>query len=41
MKFLIKNEKVLYTRQKENGEFEKDNIWANTYARLTRKKGGS
>jgi hypothetical protein len=41
MKFLIKNEKVLYTRQKENGEFEKDNIWTNAYARLTRKKGGS
>jgi hypothetical protein len=40
MKFLIKDEKVLYTRQKENGEFEKDNIWTHTYAKLTRQKGG-
>ena len=36
MKLLIKNEKVLYTRQKENGEFEKDNIWSQTYAKLER-----
>jgi hypothetical protein len=41
MKFLIKDEKVLYMRQKENGEFEKDNIWTQTDAKLTRQKGGS
>ncbi len=41
MKLLRKNEKVLYTRQKENGEFEKDNIWIGTDAKLTRQKGGS
>jgi hypothetical protein len=41
MKFLIKDEKVLYTKQKENGEFEKDNIWAQTNAKLIRQKGGS
>ena len=41
MKFLIKNGKILYTRQKENGQFEKDNLWTNTDARLTRRKGGS
>ena len=41
MKFLRKNEKVLYTRQKENGEFEKDNIWIDIGSRLTRQKGGS
>lgn len=41
MKFLRKNERVLYTRQKQNGQFEKDNIWIGTDAKLTREKGGS
>ena len=41
MKLLIKNGKILYTRQKENGQFEKDNFCTNTDARLTRKKGGN
>ena len=41
MKFLRKNEKVLYTRQKENGDFEKNNIWIDTDGKLTRQKGGS
>jgi hypothetical protein len=40
-KFLRQNEKVLYTRQKENGKFEKDNIWIGTDSKLTRNKGGS
>ena len=41
MKFLIKNQKVLYTKQKENGEFVKDNIWTGTDSRLTRQKNRS
>ena len=41
VRFLIKNEKVLYTKQKKNGEFEKDNIWTGTAAKLIRQKGGS
>jgi hypothetical protein len=41
MKFLIKNEKTLYTKQKGNGEFEKDSFWTGSGARLTKKKGGS
>jgi len=41
IKFLIKNDKVLYTRQKENGDFEKDNFWNDTDAKLKRQKGGS
>jgi hypothetical protein len=41
VRFLIKNEKVLYTKQKKNGEFEKDNIWSGTAAKLIRQKGGS
>ena len=41
MKFLIKNDKVLYTRQKENGDFEKDNFWSDTDAKLKRQTGGS
>lgn len=41
MKFLIKNNKYIYTRQKENGGFEKDNIWSETDAKLKRQKGGS
>lgn len=38
MKFLIKNDKNIYTRQKEKGEFEKDNIWIETDAKLKRQK---
>jgi hypothetical protein len=41
LKFLIKNKNVLYTRQKPDGEFEKDNIWIETDAKLKREKGGS
>jgi len=41
MKFLIKDEKILYTKQKENGEFEKENIWTHTDGKLTRQKNGS
>ena len=41
MKFLIKNQKFIYTRQKENGKFDKDNIWIETDAKLKRQKGGS
>jgi len=41
MKFLIKNDRYIYTRQKENGEFDKDNIWIETDAKLKRQKGGS
>lgn len=41
MKFLRKNEKVLYTKQKENGEFEKDNFLTGSYSRLTKEKTGS
>ncbi len=36
MKFLIKNERYIYTRQKENGNFDKDNIWMETDAKLKR-----
>jgi hypothetical protein len=39
-KLLIKNENILYTRQKLNGKFEKDNIWSETDAKLKRQKGG-
>jgi hypothetical protein len=39
VKFLVKNEKVLYTRQKANGEFEKDNIWTATENKI-KKAGG-
>jgi hypothetical protein len=38
LKYLIKNENVLYTRQQLNGRFEKDTIWSGTQDRLTRKK---
>lgn len=41
MKFLIRNGNVLYTKQKENGEFEKDNFWTNTDAKLKKQKTGS
>ena len=41
MKFLIKNNRVLYTRQKENGKFEKDTIWHPTDAKLIKQKGGN
>jgi hypothetical protein len=41
MKFLIKNENVLYTRQKPNGEFAKDNIWIGPDTKLKRQKGGN
>ena len=41
MKFLIKNDKYIYTRQKENGNFDKDDIWMETDAKLKRQKGGS
>lgn len=41
LKFLIKNEKYIYTRQKVNGEFDKDNIWIETDAKLKRQKDGS
>ncbi|MFI5129768.1 MAG: hypothetical protein ACHQFX_07250 [Chitinophagales bacterium] len=40
MKFLIKNDKYIYTRQKKNGEFDKDNIWIETDAKLKRQKDG-
>ncbi len=41
MKFLQKNETVLYTKQKENGKFEKDNIWIETHAKLTKTNGAN
>ena len=41
VKFLMKNEKILYTKQKKNGEFERDNIWTGTAAKLIRQKSGS
>ncbi len=41
MKFLIRNENVLYTKQKGNGEFEKDNTWTNTDTKLKKQKNGS
>lgn len=41
MKFLMKNENVLFTRQKANGEFAKDNIRIGADAKLKRDKGGS
>jgi hypothetical protein len=41
MKFLVKNENVLYTKQKENGEFEKDNFFTNTDTKLKKQKTGS
>ena len=41
MKFLIKSDKVLYTKQKNNGEFEKNNFWSHTDHKLKRQKSGS
>ena len=41
MKFLVKNEKFLYTRQKANGKFEKDNIWTGTENKLKKQKGAA
>jgi hypothetical protein len=38
MRLLIKNENVLYTRQNENGKFEKDNFWTKADAELKRQK---
>lgn len=38
MKFFIKNENVLYTKQKPNGKFDKDNMWTGTDAKLKREK---
>jgi hypothetical protein len=38
MKFLIKNDKYIYTRQKESGQFDKDNFWIETDAKLKRQK---
>jgi hypothetical protein len=35
-KFLIKDENVIYTKQKRNGEFKKDNIWSGAAEKLTR-----
>jgi hypothetical protein len=40
-KFLIKNENVLYTTQKANGEFVKNNLEIGTDTKLKREKGGS
>jgi hypothetical protein len=41
MKFLKKNKNVLYTKQKPNGEFEKDKILNVTTSKIKRQKGGS
>ena len=38
MKFLVKNDKYLYTRQKANGKFEKDNIWTATENKIKKQK---
>ena len=38
MKFLVKNENVLYTKQNPNGKFVKDNMWIETEAKLKRQK---
>jgi len=40
MKLLIKI-KYLYTKQKANNEFEKDNFWSNTDSKLKKQKTGS
>lgn len=39
MKFLVKNNKVLYTQQRPDGSFVKDNIWHATDARIQRVAG--
>ncbi len=41
MKMLLKKDKVLYTRQKDNGDFFKDNFWFPTNYKVKRMKGGS
>jgi hypothetical protein len=38
VRILIKNDHVLYTRQNQNGDFEEDNIWRNTDAKLIKQK---
>ena len=38
MKFLVKNDKYIYTRQKANGKFEKDNIWTATENKIKKQK---
>ena len=40
VKMLVKNENVIYTKQKANGAFEKDNIWYVNNAKLIRQKSG-
>jgi hypothetical protein len=40
MKFLIKNDNVLYTKQRANGTFEKENFWSLTSTKLKRKTTG-
>lgn len=39
MKFLVKNNKVLYTQQRPDGSFVKDNIWHGTDFRIQRVAG--
>jgi hypothetical protein len=41
IKFLIKNDKFIYTRQKENGDFDKNNIWMETDAKIKRQNGAA
>lgn len=38
VKLLVKNNHLIYTRQKENGQFEKDNIWSSANAKLKKQK---
>ncbi len=41
VKFLIKDDNVLYSEQKSNGTFKKDNMWSGEAPKLTRQKGSS
>lgn len=41
VKFLIKNSNTLYTHQKENGQFVKDNLWSEADSKLRKQKTGS
>jgi len=41
VKFLIRNDHMIYTKQKTNGEFEKDNIWKGPAAKLIQTDPGS
>jgi hypothetical protein len=41
VKVLIKNSNTLYTRQKENGRFVKDNLWSEADSKLKKQKTGS